>query len=82
MRDGAPGEDGVRISLIRAADTKTKAIVAELTQELFEAPPFDWDSLINCGAVIRLHKKGPSDDLNYYRGVCLLSLASRILARV
>ena len=39
MRDGAPAEDGVRITLFRAADARRKATVPELTQELFETPP-------------------------------------------
>ena len=28
------------------------------------------------------HKKGPKTDLNNYRGVCFLPLASRVIARV
>ena len=39
MRDGAPTEDAIRISLFRAADARRKATVAEFTQELFESPP-------------------------------------------
>ena len=34
------------------------------------------------GLVIPLFKKGDKDDENNYRGVCLLAMASRILARV
>ena len=32
--------------------------------------------------MIPLHKKGSRSELNNYRGVCLLSMASRILARI
>ena len=56
--------------------------VANLTKELFVTPPVEWTQCIKEGQVIPLHKKGPRNNLNNYRGVCLLAMASRILARV
>ena len=82
MKDGAPGADGVRISFVKCADKKTKDLVANLTKELFVTPPVEWTQCIKEGQVIPLHKKGPRNNLNNYRGVCLLAMASRILARV
>ena len=34
------------------------------------------------GLVITLFRKGQRDDVNNDRGVCLLSMASRVLARI
>ena len=38
--------------------------------------------MVRVGLVVPLFKKGQRDDINNYRGVCLLSMASRILARI
>ena len=45
-------------------------------------PPHTWEEITKVGIVIPLFKKGDKKDLNNYRGVCLLSMLSRILARV
>ena len=44
--------------------------------------PSEWESVAKTGLVVPLFKKGQRDDINNYRGVCLLSMASRILARI
>ena len=41
-----------------------------------------WDDALKCGVVVPLYKKGDRDDPGNYRGVCLLSMGSRILARI
>ena len=40
------------------------------------------ETLVQTGLVVPLFQKGQRDNVNNYRGVCLLSMASRILARV
>ena len=42
----------------------------------------DWPERIKEGWVIPLHKKSAKNDLNNYRGVCLLPFASRIILRI
>ena len=42
-----------------------------------------WETSLRSGQVVPLYKnKGDRDDPNNYRGVCLLSMGSRIVARV
>ena len=42
-----------------------------------------WEDTLKIGMVVPLYKgKGCRDDANNYRGVCLLSLGSRIVARI
>jgi hypothetical protein len=41
-----------------------------------------WDESLKVGIMIPLYKKDDRNDCNKYRGVCLLSIGSRILARV
>ena len=43
--------------------------------------PDEWENTIKEGMVIPLYKnKGKRDQMNNYRGICLLSMASRTLA--
>ena len=42
--------------------------------------PCEREEMVKVGLVVPLFKKGQRDDLNNYRRVCLLSMASRILA--
>ena len=44
--------------------------------------PSEWEGMVKVGLVVPLFIKGQRDDINNYRGVCLLSMASRILARI
>ena len=41
-----------------------------------------WGRVVKTGLMIPLHKKGSRNELNNYRGVCLLSTASMILTRI
>ena len=41
----------------------------------------EWDELVKVGAMVPLHKKGAWDQVNNFRGVCLLSMCSRALER-
>ena len=41
-----------------------------------------WEEGLKTGLVIPLHKKGDRDNANNYRGVVLLSMGSRIVARI
>ena len=82
IRDGAPGEDGVRVSFVRHADLHTQQLVATLVAKLARTEPDSWDPCIKTGLVVPLFKKGDRAVPSNYRGVCLLSLATRLLARV
>ena len=42
----------------------------------------EWDEFVKVGAMVLLHKKSARDQVNNFRGVCLLSMYSRVLGRV
>ena len=49
---------------------------------MFEKDAARWDESLKVGGMVPLFKKGDRQDWNYYRGVVLLAMVSRILARV
>ena len=82
VKDSAPGRDGVRISYIREACEELKKDLISLIQRLFITPADTWEDTLKVGQIIPLHKKNSRKDPNNYRGVCLLAMGSRILARI
>ena len=82
MKNSAPGEDEVRLCYLLTAGGKILEEVVNLVQYMFENDSVNWEESLKIGNVIPLHKKGDKDNPNNYRGVCLLSMGSRILARV
>ena len=56
--------------------------VIEMVQYMFENGAEKWDLSLKIGLVIPLYKKGDRNNANNYRGVCLLAMGSRILARI
>lgn len=82
VKDSAPGKDGVRMRYIRGACSEVEESVVELVIWMFNERADKWEESLKCGQIIPLHKKGSRNDTNNYRGVCLLPMASRILARV
>ena len=53
-----------------------------VVQTMFVTPAEHWDDNVKVVLIIPLHKKGAKKNPDSYRGVCLLSMISRILARV
>ena len=51
-------------------------------QWLWENPAHRWNDGQKVGIIIPLHKKGYQTNMNDFGGVCLLSILSRILARI
>ena len=82
MRDSSPGEDGVRISYLLKGGQKVLEEVVRIVQFMFQNGAETWEDALRSGVVVPLYKKGDRDDPGNYRGVCLLSIGSRILARV
>ena len=82
VNDGAPGLDNVRITYVRQASTTTQKAICNVILEMTNKHPSEWETLVKTGLVVPLFKKGQRDNINNYRGVCLQSMASRILARV
>ena len=82
IKESAPGKDGVRIGYIRNASRDVRDRVVGLVQRMFREGPGSWEESLRKGVMIPLHKKGDRNDRNNYRGVCLLAMGSRILARI
>ena len=82
MKESAPGEDGVRIGYIRHACEEMKERVIAMVQKMFVTRAHEWSEKLKGGVIVPLYKKGDREDPGNYRGVCLLAMGSRILARV
>ena len=82
MRESAPGEDGVRLIYLFKGGPEIIEKVIEMVQYMFENGAEKWDLSLKIGLVIPLYKKGDRNNANNYRGVCLLAMGSRILARI
>ena len=75
MRDSAPGEDAIRLRYIEMAHPKVKGVIFNEIRKLWKTPASQWPKELKMGLVIPLHRKGD-------RGICLLPMLSRILARI
>ena len=82
MKDSAPGEDGVRLSYITKGGPEILEELIKLIQFMFCNPADKWEGTLKIGLVIPLFKKGDINNPGNFRGICLLSIASRILARI
>ena len=83
MRDSAPGEDGVRLGFLLKGGRKVLDEIVGMIRYMFENSADNWEDSLKTGMVVPLYKgKGDRDDPGNYRGVCLLAMGSRILARV
>ena len=58
MKDGAPGEDNLRISYIREAHSSVKLEVVKAVQVMFEYPAEEWDTCLKTGMMCPIFKKG------------------------
>ena len=82
MKDSAPGDDGVRLNYLLKAGPEVINKVVEMVQFMFENGSDKWEESLMVGIVIPLFKKGDRNNANNFRGVCLLAMGSRILARI
>ena len=82
MKDAAPGEDEIRLRYIREAGDEIKKSVYRKIQWLWENPAHRWEDGQKVGIIIPLHKNGDKKDMNNFRGVFLLPIMRRILARI
>ena len=82
MKDSAPGDDGVRLNYLLKAGPEVITKIVEMVQFMFENGSDKWEESLMVGIVIPLFKKGDRNNPNDFRGVCLLAIGSRILARI
>lgn len=76
----APGPDNMNAELFKADPDLSAMILLPLMTRIWEekAIPNDW----NEGIIIKIPKKGTLNDCNNWRGITLLSIPSKILAKV
>ena len=82
MQHGAPRTENVKISAIKIASPQVEERIFRYLIHLLGLPAGEWRRETKEGWVIPQQKKGAKNALNNYRGVCLLSLASSIIARI
>ena len=82
MRDSAPGQDAIKLRFTKMAQPKVKGVIFNAIRKLWKTPARQWPKQLTMGLVIPLHKKADRKNPNNYRGVWLLPILSRILARL
>ena len=83
MRDSAAGDDEVTMGMWRRSGPLAQEALWEMTKYLWDVATKDWEEEVHRSAIILLwKKKGLRTDLNKYRGISLLSIASRVIARL
>ena len=83
MRDSAPEEDGVRLGFIRKGGAEIIDRVVRIVKDMWRTPADQRKGGgVKVGIMVILHKKGDTREVNNYRGVCVLAMGSRILARI
>ena len=82
IRDSAPGIGGIRTVAIKVLDSEGKIKFYESVFELLRGKPDDWPPAVKKEWTILLNQNCSKADLNNYRGVCLLPLASGLIARI
>ena len=82
MKDGAPGEDGARISYILAAGERTEREIVEMVRFMWQNGADKWEDSLKRGLIVPQFKKGDRNNPTNYRGICLLSMGRRVIARI
>ena len=82
IKNGAPGKDSVLMNVLRQAGEETMNCTLEILQRMHRSDADSWEREMKTGLMVPLHKKGGRKEINNYRVVCLLSMLSRILARI
>ena len=82
VKDSAPGEDGIRMSYINHADIQVKMEIVRMIKVMFTTEPSNWEESLKIGHMVPIFKKGDRNIKGNYRGVVLLAMGSRILARI
>ena len=83
MKDSAGGADEVTTGMVKAAPSVKRAIFTLLKKMWHTPEGIEWELSTTRAVVIMLWKrKGSPDELDMYRGICLLAIISGILARI
>ena len=82
MRESAAGPDRTTVSMLKHGGEKVLEKVVQTVQHMWVTDPEAWEADMHKAHVIALFKKGDRNDLDNYRGICLLQIISRLVARI
>ena len=88
MKVSAPGDDEITVDMIETAPIPIQECILRLLVEMWqeadnEGEQEHWSPAMHKAVVLMLYKrKGDFRSLDNYRGICLLSMISRVLARL
>ena len=76
----APGQDGLNAELFKADPEFAAQVLQPLYEKIWEEKllPDDWTE----GTIVKIPKKGALSNCNNWRGITLLSVPSKILAKI
>ena len=82
-KNKAAGLDDVRIEYIKYGGGEVQTLVRKIVREMWTTPSDAWEDVVKVGVQCSLYKgKGDRNSLDNYRGVVLLSMLTRIMARI
>lgn len=83
LRESAPGADQITTLMLRLSGELGLRVLTTLMQTLWTTPADQWHSSLHTGLGILLWKrKGQRSDVSTYRMIVLLSIGSRLLAKI
>ena len=88
MKVSAPGDDEITVDIIETAPIPIQECILRLLVKMWreadnEGEQEHWSPAVHKAVVLMLYKrKGDFRSLDIYRGICLLSMISRVLARL
>ena len=86
MKESAAGDDEITSNTLRTMARGSHAFRLALCKEirhLWHTEPTQWEEVVIRGVVFLLWKqKHPKTNLDNYRGICLLTTLSRLLAKI
>ena len=80
MKESAAGDDEVTINMLRCAGAEAQKLVVSMVQRYW-LDPEGWDEEAHLAVVIPLFKQADRSQLKNYRGICLLTIISRLVAK-
>ena len=82
MRESAASGDEVTVRMMKLAGRRFQKLLGSLVRSLWCTDPADWEKSVHEGIGIFLHKKGPRNKLDNYRCIMIVSVLSRLVARI
>ena len=83
LRESAPGADHITTLMLRLSGELGLRVLTTLMQTLWTTPADQWHSSLHTGLGILLWKReGQRSDVSTYRMIVLLSIGSRLLAKI